>query len=79
MELAGAAPQLQIGTDLEGAHDGAPDAPVTGELGEVLVGEIGSAAQFTVGDQAEDGGSLTLASFHGSSIVVVADGSLSTR
>ena len=49
-----------IGAGREGGRGAAADVVVVGELGEVLVGEVGGAVQLLRGEQAEDLGVLTL-------------------
>jgi hypothetical protein len=53
-ELAGSPSQVGIGVGVEGCHDVASNVIVVGELGEVLVGEVGGAVQFLSREQAED-------------------------
>jgi hypothetical protein len=57
-ELAGASLQARIGAGVEGGREAAADVLIVGELGEVLVGEIGSAAQSLRGKEATDFGLL---------------------
>ena len=59
-ELAGPPSQVRVGAGGEGGRGAAADVVVVGELGEVLVGEVGGAVQLLRHDQAEDLGLLTL-------------------
>jgi len=60
VELAGTATEVRIVAGLEGRDDAPPEL-VVAVLGEVLVGQVGSAVQLLRGQQAEDLGVLALA------------------
>jgi hypothetical protein len=45
---------VRVGAGVEGSDDAVLDVVVVGELGQVLVGEVGSAVQLSRGQQAED-------------------------
>ena len=59
-ELAGTPLDVRVGAGVEGGREAATDVVVVGELGEVLMGEIGGAVQLLRSEQAEDLGLLAL-------------------
>ena len=59
-ELAGTTLEVRIGAGVEGSQDAVLEV-VVGELGEVLVGQVGGAVQLLRGKEAEDLGLLALA------------------
>ena len=62
---------MRIGAGVEGRDDAASDVVVVGELGEVLVGEVGGSLQLIVADQLDDLDPLSIASAQGEVKVVV--------
>ncbi len=53
-ELAGTPLDVRVGAGVEGRREAATDLVVVGELGEVLMGEIGGSVQLLRSEQAED-------------------------
>ena len=60
-ELADTPLNVRIGAGTESGREAVPDVVVIGELGEVLMGEVGSAVQLPRLEEAADLGSLALA------------------
>jgi hypothetical protein len=51
---------VRVGAGAQGRRGAPADLVVVGELGEVLVGEVGGAVQLLRGEQVEDLGSLAV-------------------